>query len=1376
MTTNSISIDSDNNNKNENDIINNGEKLISAETSSSTIAINNNNNNNNNNDNNDNNNDDGKENKNEQKDESTNETNKATTKQTNGEEFDPRVIKSASITLTETISPKRKPYTVYRVEVELSDSSVYVVYRRYSEFLEFDLKLHAAFPLAKIPFPPKKTFGKMNNEFIGQRKEDLQKFTNSIFNSPTLGSQLSAHPLVVDFFTANEFDTQHSQEQALNNANSNCTNSANNINGNKTIVFNNRKNRAVSVSRGADSSIVVTRLIISTLSYWAHFLDLPSLLALTNTCSYLFNTISNFADLWKILYYEHFSILHFNQINITNCQCQFMSNKKDLSIGLINNNSNNNNGNNSNSTTSNNNNNGGTLNRSTSLVSLSLKDENCIENQNINNNNNNNITNSPQKLKSHRLTSSSSSLATLSTLFISSQNLLSIDSNNNDSNKNENKLDNKTNDGNKKPQNNKHKNSLSHSIYRNFKNINHNQIFYINSKPIVEFNRILFLHLLSTHYKLRTNIESHTSNKTCNCYALKLKGTIIGTPETPTSFLSSLNTLLTDSCDKNNNNNNNNNNSNNNNENKKDKSNNNDKNNDTIIINNINQIQNSKKIISHTVSNSNILCIQTVDTSNILNTERLYSLSFSHFVIITFSLIDKQSYEDVSNKWFDEVKSICPEVPIILVGLHRDQRENQIQGQSISYVQGLELSRSLPDCIGYIESPSASDGVGGNRNSLLNELSSLLFHHYRESVFTFDFKKNKYEIYLSFLSKIYPKYSNDYITNVLSSYSGDIEKTMETLADSYSSYIPDSQDHSSNGIGRTKNIHINKGPNTQNNNPVGSPTSSSPSQWVPSSSFGSKSELRQSWNAELSKMDKEYRDRLIEGYISDQPKQRRSIVLPSSSDNVVIGGSSESITPVTPPSSSVNNTNNNTTTAGNTANTSPVQTRPSIKIPDQQINALIEKLKKSSVDDFIKGFLKKKSQNQDILAEMIMSFLREMKTKIQSSQVFSPLSKLEDINEEDFTESPLAEIENHLYQSVYKFVFSSSETLERDSLLTDRTNRLSTFLEPQHLEISPIHCDKDLWSTAQQELQGLNDLFSPSQKLECILKCCKVILYLLSSSDSPGGADDFLPHLIYVIIHANVPHLVSNFEFISKFCNPEQLRMERYYYLTTFGIAITFIENIDAKQLKIDPEEYHAAYSGKKKSCDPSKAKIMQKLGIDEKTASMIEFSPKKHSRRPSGTSVSSSVSSTANKQSATGGIISNTGADDGSNHITTNDENLSSSVGSYSIGSLGSHQDHFDDLLKQASNEQPVPIQSWSTSLSSTPFDDLDDGNKKLLLRFSKVDRSSTSPDSSTNLSNININNGNNSVGSNNSNGISKSDDLETEPNKKNVEEHPLI
>ena len=56
---------------------------------------------------------------------------------------------------------------------------------------------------------------------------------------------------------------------------------------------------------------------------------------------------------------------------------------------------------------------------------------------------------------------------------------------------------------------------------------------------------------------------------------------------------------------------------------------------------------------------------------------------------------------------------------------------------------------------------------------------------------------------------------------------------------------------------------------------------------------------------------------------------------------------------------------------------------------------------------------------------------------------------------------------------------------------------------------------------------------------------------LLVVSFSPSaGADDFLPVLIYVVIHANPPQLASNLEYIQRFRMHSRMASESAYFFT----------------------------------------------------------------------------------------------------------------------------------------------------------------------------------------------------------------------------------
>ena len=59
------------------------------------------------------------------------------------------------------------------------------------------------------------------------------------------------------------------------------------------------------------------------------------------------------------------------------------------------------------------------------------------------------------------------------------------------------------------------------------------------------------------------------------------------------------------------------------------------------------------------------------------------------------------------------------------------------------------------------------------------------------------------------------------------------------------------------------------------------------------------------------------------------------------------------------------------------------------------------------------------------------------------------------------------------------------------------------------------------------------------------------VLGLLKHSKSDGSADSFMPMLIYVVLHANPEHLVSNVQYILRFRNQEKLGGEAGYYLSS---------------------------------------------------------------------------------------------------------------------------------------------------------------------------------------------------------------------------------
>ncbi|KKZ62615.1 GTP-binding protein rho2 [[Emmonsia] crescens] len=68
------------------------------------------------------------------------------------------------------------------------------------------------------------------------------------------------------------------------------------------------------------------------------------------------------------------------------------------------------------------------------------------------------------------------------------------------------------------------------------------------------------------------------------------------------------------------------------------------------------------------------------DTAGQEDYERLRPLAYSkaHVLLIAFAVDTPDSLENVRNKWIEEANERCPDVPIILVGLKKDLREDPL--------------------------------------------------------------------------------------------------------------------------------------------------------------------------------------------------------------------------------------------------------------------------------------------------------------------------------------------------------------------------------------------------------------------------------------------------------------------------------------------------------------------------------------------------------------------------------------------------------------------------------------------------------------------------------------------------------------------------
>ena len=169
----------------------------------------------------------------------------------------------------------------------------------------------------------------------------------------------------------------------------------------------------------------------------------------------------------------------------------------------------------------------------------------------------------------------------------------------------------------------------------------------------------------------------------------------------------------------------------------------------------------------------------------------------------------------------------------------------------------------------------------------------------------------------------------------------------------------------------------------------------------------------------------------------------------------------------------------------------------------------------------------------------------------------------------------VTEARNACLERSYDLLFYSDEEKEADQKLDEMIGMLQ-WLRPKHLDVSDKYWDPHLWDAAQRELRGLSGFTAPRAKLECMLNACRVIFFLLKSSDDrAAGADEFFPLLVYIIVMARVRHIHAELQYVTIYGTEVELAGEISYYLTQVQGALSFIENIHCEMLNnVNQEEF----------------------------------------------------------------------------------------------------------------------------------------------------------------------------------------------------------
>uniref|UniRef100_A0A1A8PI57 GTPase activating protein and VPS9 domains 1 n=1 Tax=Nothobranchius pienaari TaxID=704102 RepID=A0A1A8PI57_9TELE len=228
------------------------------------------------------------------------------------------------------------------------------------------------------------------------------------------------------------------------------------------------------------------------------------------------------------------------------------------------------------------------------------------------------------------------------------------------------------------------------------------------------------------------------------------------------------------------------------------------------------------------------------------------------------------------------------------------------------------------------------------------------------------------------------------------------------------------------------------------------------------------------------------------------------------------------------------------------------------------VRLLLEHME-SKMLDFIKAFQGCTAADDKTAA--VEDFLRYLYGAMARDAIWQYAS-------EDQLQDAQMAIERSVMNRIFKLAFYPNQDgdILRDQLFYEHIHRLSKVVTANHkaLQIPEVYLKEAPWPSAQSEIRSINAYKTPRDKVQCILRMCSTIMNLLSlaNEDSVPGADDFVPVLVFVLIRANPPCLLSTVQYINNFY-ASRLSGEECYWWMQFTAAVEFIKTIDDRKYPI---------------------------------------------------------------------------------------------------------------------------------------------------------------------------------------------------------------
>ncbi|KAJ6236890.1 rab gdp/gtp exchange factor [Anaeramoeba flamelloides] len=215
----------------------------------------------------------------------------------------------------------------------------------------------------------------------------------------------------------------------------------------------------------------------------------------------------------------------------------------------------------------------------------------------------------------------------------------------------------------------------------------------------------------------------------------------------------------------------------------------------------------------------------------------------------------------------------------------------------------------------------------------------------------------------------------------------------------------------------------------------------------------------------------------------------------------------------------------------------------------------------------------KNANSKEVMENVVKNFFKKIKRWIKLDTLC--------LVYEDSYQSIIRLIQNYVFLQIFDNIsvpiYSKSLIQKLDQQFSMKLVEVYTRITSTFLNIPKKLWAKEIWIFAINQLSCLNKYKTPLLKLNCLVKCSKIINNIIAYSGfEKFGADLVLPIIIYLIIISNPPDFPSNILFLDTFLDQELMERGSEYWFTMFKSAYNFCKNLDLNKLPREKLKYQS--------------------------------------------------------------------------------------------------------------------------------------------------------------------------------------------------------